>query len=163
MGSPHCSKCGELKTQKNGKHFKCAPCARNRTREWQKNNSQRRKEYKQNYKKDTSGNFKVYIGTLLSKQRREDGLTADFLLKLLEKQDYKCALTGVQMTSIRGEGKVATNVSIDRIEAGGPYVPENVQLVCHAINSFRSDQTIDELVWWCRRVVATADGRVTSK
>lgn len=76
----------------------------------------------------------------------------------LKKQDYRCALSGVQLTcELRVGKRFLTNASVDRIEAGGPYTPDNIQLVCRALNSWRSDLTVDEFVDWCRKVVEHAD------
>ena len=102
-----------------------------------------------------SGDWRKYCQRLLySDGRRRDGLTIDMLLDLLEKQDYLCALTGITLTCQLEKGvNFATNVSVDRIEAGGPYVSENIQLVCKAVNKFRGDLSIVEFKWWCKKVV----------
>jgi len=47
---------------------------------------------------------------------------------------------------------VCNNASLDRIEAGGPYIKENIQLVCTALNSWRADTELEEFKWWCRKV-----------
>mgnify|MGYP001588247783 CR=1 FL=1 len=81
------------------------------------------------------------------------GLVPEDLIKLLEKQDGKCALSGVTLTCQLEKGNIAiTNASIDRIEAGGPYIIENIQLVCKSINAFRLDKSTDEFIWWCKQV-----------
>ena len=94
-----------------------------------------------------------YLQGFLYKNRKDQGLTLNILLKTYEAQNGLCALTGVEMTRITGQGSVTTNASVDRIEAGGPYVGSNIQLVCFAVNSFRSDKSIAEYVWWCKKVV----------
>jgi hypothetical protein len=64
-------------------------------------------------------------------------------------------MTGQPMTCelIRGE-RVWTNASIDRIIPGGLYVLENIQLVCTAINLWRSNQPLGEFIEWCQMVAA---------
>ena len=74
-------------------------------------------------------------------------------VEILESQDGRCALSGVKLTQIRNKGRVLTNASIDRKEAGGPYIKDNIQIVCLAVNCFRSDKTIEEYIWWCKKVV----------
>jgi len=88
---------------------------------------------------------------------RRAALTKQDLLDLLEKQNYCCALTGVEMTCVLEKGTTnKTNVSIDRIDPKGPYIKENIQLVCAAVNKFRIDTPLDEFIDWCRKVTEHA-------
>ena len=102
---------------------------------------------------------KRYFQSMLNPQRIKDGLTAEQLLAKLEEQDGKCALTGREMTFIRGQKAVDTNCSIDRIEAGGTYSIENVQLVCAAVNGFRRNLPLDVFIGWCEDVAKRRGGR----
>lgn len=105
------------------------------------------------YERD-NGNWRAYFKHLLSK-KKDSPLTVRQLLNMLERQNHRCALSGVEMTCIRKRGTIIlTNASIDRIKAGGAYNRRNVQLVCRAINSFRSTLPIAEYLEWCRKVVA---------
>jgi hypothetical protein len=102
-----------------------------------------------------SGNWKRYFSRLVGKKYRKD-ITVDQLLELLESQNGKCALSGIDLTCQLEVGvKFKTNASIDRIEAGGPYIKDNVQLVCSALNSWRSDTNLQEFIWWCKQVAKT--------
>jgi hypothetical protein len=105
--------------------------------------------------KQISGNWSRYASRLMmSNGRKRDGLTTQIILDLLEEQDYCCALTGVPLTCQLEVGvDFKTNASLDRIEAGGPYIKSNVQLVCKAVNSFRGNLSIEEFKWWCKKVV----------
>ena len=104
--------------------------------------------------KAISGNWIRYLSRLqYSSGRKRDGLKRDDLLLLLEKQDYKCAISGLPLTCQLERGtKLWSNASIDRIDAGGPYSPENVQLVCRAVNSWRSDMPLEHFINVCRAV-----------
>lgn len=108
----------------------------------------------ENQYKKISGNWDRYLPRLLNTHgRKRDGLTTDILKELLEEQDYKCALSGVELTCNLEKGTIClSNASVDRIEAGGPYTKDNIQLVCRAVNSFRMDKTIEEYIWWCKKV-----------
>lgn len=98
-----------------------------------------------------SGNWSRYFSRLMRKWR--GGLTTKDLLQLLEKQQGKCALSGIELTCQLEAGKrFKTNASIDRIEAGGDYSPNNVQLVCTALNSWRADSDLKEFIWFCKQV-----------
>jgi len=92
--------------------------------------------------------------------RKRDKLTKELILKKLEEQNYKCALSGVQLTCKLERGvKCPTNASVDRVEAGGPYTEDNIQVVCRALNSWRADLSVEEFVDWCRLVVQHSDKR----
>lgn len=100
-----------------------------------------------------SGNWSKYLGRLISfHKRQQDGLTKQDLLDIYENQKGLCALSGIQLTCLLGEGKIKTNASVDRINAGGPYIKENIQLVCGALNKFRDSTNAEEFIWWCKQV-----------
>ena len=85
-----------------------------------------------------------------SKERKQ--LTVLYLLKLLDKQNGRCAISGVELTKITGKGVVPTNVSIDRIRPGKPYVVGNIRLVCTFVNSFRGNLSDKDFIWWIKRI-----------
>lgn len=91
-------------------------------------------------------------GNFVRKHRRE-ALTPEFLVDLWHRQNGRCAITGLPMTQIHGRGIVQTNASIDRIDPSGGYEPNNVWLVCRAINVGKSNMTLEEYVAFCRAVV----------
>ena len=103
-----------------------------------------------------SGNWKRYLSRLLySGGKKRADLSVDDLIDILEAQNFRCALSGVELTCKLSRGtKAPTNASVDRIIAGGPYTSDNVQLVCRSLNSFRADLTVDQFVWWCEPVAA---------
>lgn len=95
-----------------------------------------------------------FLASILSKKRlQRQNLTIDFLVELWNKQRGRCAISGTPMTHQAGHGRIDTNVSLDRVEAGKPYTEENVQLVCHKINIMKWTGTVDELKLWSRRVL----------
>jgi hypothetical protein len=100
-----------------------------------------------------SGNWEKYFGRLCTRAFRRDLLSKHDCIALLETQDYKCALTGVELTCILEKGSVCkTNASIDRIDPKGPYTKDNVQLVCATINKLRVDMSVDDFIKWCKKV-----------
>ena len=109
--------------------------------------------------KEIAGNWKRYVSRLLYYGgRKRDLLSQDILLKKLEEQDYKCALSGVPLTCNLEKGiKFPTNISVDRIIPGGPYAENNIQLVCRALNSWRADLSLSDYIEWCRKVVEHQD------
>tara|TARA_R110000744_G_scaffold49536_2_gene107607 strand:- start:1040 stop:1483 length:444 start_codon:yes stop_codon:yes gene_type:complete len=102
-----------------------------------------------------SGDWNLYFKHLLSK--KEGDLTPLALIKILDSQDGRCALSGEKLTCTKIRGEVSkTNASIDRINAGGEYNINNVQLVCRAVNSFRHNLTVADFINWCKKVAKNA-------
>lgn len=142
-----CKTCGEIFKPNSGAQLYCSvECGFGSSRY----HHQTPKQYKL-----ITNNWSRYLSRLLySAGRRKDSLTRDDLLDLLEKQNYKCALSGVELTCLLEKGKrFWTNASVDRIKAGGPYTKDNVQLVCRGLNSWRSSIPVEEFIWWCEQVV----------
>jgi hypothetical protein len=106
-----------------------------------------------------SGNWTRYVSRLMYYGgRKRDDLNREVILKKLQDQNYKCAITGVDLTCNLERGRrVMTNASIDRIVAGGLYIEENIQIVCHAVNQWRGDLPLAEFINWCRKVVDHSD------
>lgn len=102
-----------------------------------------------------SGNWNRYFARLVAKGSRQTHLSTAFLVELLNQQNGRCALSGVQLTCtlVKGE-RIWTNASIDRINAGKAYTRNNIQLVCAAINQWRGTHTVSEFVKWCKLVTA---------
>lgn len=90
-------------------------------------------------------------------QRRD--LDIEFLMKLYEDQEGKCAVSGRQMTHICGEGNIATNMSIDRLNPLGEYTEDNIQLVCRQVNIMKQRLTQEDLAGWCQDITNTYDKR----
>ena len=104
--------------------------------------------------KDISGNWDRYLPRLMYfGGRKRDKLSREILLKKLEEQDFKCALSGLPLTCLLEKGKKHPfNVSVDRIIAGGPYTEDNIQLVCRALNSWRADTDLETFISMCKSV-----------
>lgn len=109
----------------------------------------------ENQYKHISGNWVRYVSRLMYYSgRKRDKLNREIILKKLEQQNYCCALTGTPLTCELRLGTISkTNASVDRIIAGGPYTEDNIQIVCRAVNTWRSDLTIQEFIEWCKKVV----------
>lgn len=86
-------------------------------------------------------------------------LTFEYIKELWNQQNGICALSGIQMTFLLQDGRVPTNVSIDKINRLKGYVKGNVQLVCMACNQMKSDLTEDELYYFCQQIVKTYEDK----
>lgn len=81
-------------------------------------------------------------------------IDAEFIKELYEKQNGKCALTGIQLThnalNDRKDGDEHIlnkyNLSIDQIEPSKGYIKDNVQLVCAIVNRIKFDLTTEKLL-----------------
>jgi hypothetical protein len=85
--------------------------------------------------------------------KRDFNIDAEYIMALYEKQAGLCALSGIEMTHEVGKKHVPSNMSIDRIDSQYGYIKGNVQLVCYQINIMKQKLTVDELSFWCSKVV----------
>jgi len=84
----------------------------------------------------------------------ESEVTHELLMRRWREQDGKCAITGIPMTHIQGQGKgVYTNVTIDRIDNAIGYTESNVRLVCKAANWMKSVMSDEEMMVWASRIL----------
>lgn len=115
------------------------------------------KVYKNKAKKRSASPKNFLAGILLRASKRKQHLGFDldlqYILARYTGQQGKCALSGEVMTYIAGEGRVATNISIDRIDSSVGYVRGNVQLVCDVVNRMKSDMSATELQSWCGKIL----------
>ena len=82
-------------------------------------------------------------------------LTKEYLKTLLELQNGKCALTGIELTFYLGKGRIPSNLSIDRIKSDRGYVVGNVHFVCSAVNQFKNELPMDEFISLCYKIIET--------
>jgi hypothetical protein len=80
-------------------------------------------------------------------------ITNEYLKELWIIQKGKCALSGLQMTTIAGQGRIFTNVSVGRVDPNKGYIIGNIQLVCMIYNQMKSDLTKEELLWFCKKLI----------
>lgn len=80
-------------------------------------------------------------------------VTPEMLVEMWNRQDGRCAVTGVPMTYLMAQGEVYTNVSIDRIDSEFGYIPDNIRLVCKAVNLMKHRMTDKELFQWAALIL----------
>lgn len=122
------------------------------------------KIYKTKAEKRSSSPKNFISGILNHAAKRKQHLGFDldlvYLVRLYESQGGKCAISGVEMTYLAGNGKVNTNISIDRIDSSKGYTRDNVQFVCDMVNRMKSNMSLSELRWWCERIIGIKDEKV---
>lgn len=92
--------------------------------------------------------------------KNERGLDFDidleYVISILENQNYKCALTGWDLEFTKGgnwkSGMNPNACSMDRIDGSKGYVRGNIQLVCAMVNTIRSSMELDDFVKMCKSV-----------
>jgi hypothetical protein len=82
-------------------------------------------------------------------------LIREDLIDLYNKQEGKCAISGIQMTHYIGknQGYHHNNVSVDRIDSTKGYIKENIQLVCTTVNLMKSNMSLEELKYFCNLII----------
>lgn len=143
-----CPTCGTSFKPRSGVHKFCSPKCKGRWKYITGTHSTA------NQYKEISGNWERYLSRLIYVGgSKRSGLTREDLLKKLKDQDFKCALSGLPLTCNLEVGvKFPYNVSIDRIEAGGSYNINNIQLVCKILNSWRGDADLQSFIDICKAV-----------
>jgi hypothetical protein len=80
-------------------------------------------------------------------------ITQQFASDLLVKQNFKCSLTGIILsTEIR-----KTTASLDRIDSLKGYTEDNVQWIHKDINMLKNKYSVEKLIEMCRLIVEYAD------
>ena len=115
---------------------------------------EKRRDYVVEYR---GRNPKNYLKSLKCHKKQRKDLSIEFLEGLYNKQEGKCAISGVVMTHIYGQGKTPTNISIDRIDSSKEYSEDNVQLVCYTVNIMKNTLTLEELKDWCKLIISGDD------
>lgn len=147
-----CKFCGGTFTPKSGIHKFCSgSCKGKYRREYGAYRTEAQYEL-------INGRWDKYFSRLCNRKHRKGIITREDCLDILERQQGKCALSGELLTCTLVKGVVSpTNASLDRINPKGSYTPNNVQLVCVVLNSFRNDTPLTDFIQWCKKVAAHAE------
>ena len=160
-----CSKCQQVKdvsdfykrAKKDGTKVPscyCKECTDANYRKWRDTNKDRRKQYDYEYHRQPEnqvrraanrkkraaasprGVLQITLAHGLKRRCTANPATIDDLMEAFERQNGKCALSGLVMTWNQGH-VLPTSLSIDRIDQTRGYSKDNVRLICHAFNAFR--------------------------
>ena len=153
-----CHKCGEyLPTSEFGKH-QSYPYRDGHDARCRKCRSKQATENKQKYSGDYALCKILQMRFLAAKDRAKKknlpfDISKEYLKELWDKQNGKCAISGIDMTFEQCNGRTSTNVSIDQINPNEGYTVGNIQLVCMAINQIKSDLKMDEVYMFCKCIL----------
>lgn len=79
-------------------------------------------------------------------------ITAKQILALVEQQDYRCAVSGQELSP-----ETASLDHIVPVSRGGTHTLKNLWVVHHQINSAKGTMLADEFVLMCRNVLRHQD------
>lgn len=158
-GNIICTNCGEYKDpkhfskRKDLKHrnfldYMCNECVKTRS----KRAYCETRESKLKWRETTDGYIKSMIQRVNNRKKElSDGfkLSFEYVKNIYNEQNGLCNLSGVKMTTITGNGKILTNMSIDRIDSNKGYIVGNIQLVCTIVNIMKTTLSVDEFKTWC--------------
>lgn len=98
------------------------------------------------------GSQGVFLGQITDDAESDKRRTASRaeLRGLVERQGYKCALSGVQL-----DPDIAELDHIVPVAAGGWHDVGNLQVLHRAINRMKGQLSNDEFIRWCRLVAET--------
>lgn len=106
--------------------------------------------------KGLSGRYMATIKQGAKARNLEFSITAEEAWNLYEKQNRKCALSGVPITmASRSDGPeyhLIQTASLDRIDSSIGYPVENLQWVHKRVNFMKQEMSDEEFVEWCRTI-----------
>ena len=86
-------------------------------------------------------------------------LDREWGVRRYDEQHGLCYYTGIEMTFGHGNGRVWSNVSIDRVDSNLPYTPENCVLCCTGFNLMKTNLPLEALEQLARAFIRRIDER----
>ena len=94
-----------------------------------------------------AGNGQVVERIMKNKEVRMSQMALEaYIATLIEKQEGRCALTGLPLQYHKEHDDDQLLASLDRIDSNGHYEVGNLQVVCRFVNSWKSDTACDEFL-----------------
>lgn len=84
----------------------------------------------------------------------EFNLTIEYLQQLLEDQNFKCALSGIEISDkpIGNNNRSLRTFSLDRIDSSKGYIIGNVQWVHKTVQKMKMDLSQEEFIYFCQQI-----------
>ncbi len=103
-------------------------------------------------------NPESHLKELVRKASKRTGkgfsLPPDWAVKTFTKQNGLCFYTGFQMTTGHGNGRVWSNVSIDRKDSSLGYTEENCVLCCCGFNLMKTNLSLADMKAMCEAFIS---------
>lgn len=112
---------------------------------------------------DISGTLMTYLKRKARERNLNWELSAEYLWKIFQQQDGRCALSGVpiyissKIDKNHNIDRTLHTASLDRIDNSLPYVEGNVQWIHKTLNAMRRQYSVAEFIWWCNKVASHAN------
>lgn len=91
------------------------------------------------------------------KRKLSFNVTKEQAYEVMQRQNFKCALTGIELTlNCKDRYFAGCNASLDRIDSNRGYELDNIQWVYKPINNMKWKLPQNEFIRLCRLVSATA-------
>lgn len=90
-------------------------------------------------------------------------LTPEWVREQLDAQDWKCALTGLPLCTLKVAGEKRSgyrwdSISVDRVRPKGGYTKNNVRFILNVVNLFKSDGDDDRMYMIAEALIARRQG-----
>lgn len=82
----------------------------------------------------------------------EFSITIEDAWEIFEKQNKKCALSGLDLKFRKGDNRIQT-ASLDRIDSSKTYTIDNIQWVHKEINRMKGCLTEPEFIKYCEEII----------
>lgn len=93
-----------------------------------------------------TSNFGWYFHRMRARHKQEIDITPDYLEKLWEEQNGKCAITGLPINlQYWNTRKTPFSASLDRKDSSKGYLKGNVQFVAYSVNMAKNNFTDEQI------------------
>lgn len=80
-------------------------------------------------------------------------ITVDDMMKLAEKQNFKCAMTGEDLIFVMNQkDRSKSNASLDRIDSNKGYIIGNIQWVTKNVNLMKRELSVNDFLDICKKI-----------
>jgi hypothetical protein len=101
---------------------------------------------------DVHGKFMYVLNRIAKLRNLELNVAIEYIDGLLKLQNYKCAISGMDIKLVTENSKYECTASLDRIDSSKGYVIDNVQWVHKHINKMKQDFNQDLFIELCKKV-----------
>ena len=111
---------------------------------------------KKQFRKGTKDISLSYFGSIKRGARRRNkffNITIEYCQNILEKQEYKCSLTGLPLIRSLDTPEPQCTASIDRIDSSIGYIEGNIQWVLKDVNNMKMNLTEERFLELAKKVV----------
>lgn len=167
-GQKWCSKCNNSlpitsfsrrKGRTVGLYSHCRSCDRRHKETRKRLYPEKERKQREEANRRRSLSYARYIRVLYRNAKIRAGkrnlvfdLTYEGIIDLYESQSGRCVYSGVEMTFIAGQGRVPTNISMDRKDSKQGYTKENTVLCCFWINVAKASGRVGDILTWAERI-----------